>query len=58
MIRRGPTPWPSGSRTAGPVSIEVRKVDGEVLDGRVTGGRRATRAGFVDSYRGVVFRAS
>jgi ATP-dependent Lhr-like helicase len=39
-------------------SMEVRKVDGDVLDGRSPVADVLRRAGFVDSYRGVVFRAS
>jgi ATP-dependent Lhr-like helicase len=39
-------------------SIEVRKVDGDVLDGRSPIAQVLRDAGFVDSYRGVVFRAS
>ncbi len=38
-------------------SIEVRKVDGEPLDPRSPVGQVLHAAGFVDSYRGVVFRA-
>ena len=37
-------------------SAEVRKVDGAVLDGRSPVADALRRAGFVDSYRGMVFR--
>jgi ATP-dependent Lhr-like helicase len=38
-------------------SVEVRKVDGEPLEPRSPVARLLHGAGFVDSYRGVVFRA-
>ncbi len=39
-------------------SMEVRKVDGDILHGASPIAEVLRRAGFVDSYRGVVFRAS
>jgi ATP-dependent Lhr-like helicase len=39
-------------------SVEVRKVDGEPLDPKGPIGDLLRRAGFVDTYRGVVFRAT
>ncbi|MFN8021875.1 MAG: DEAD/DEAH box helicase [Acidimicrobiales bacterium] len=39
-------------------SVEVRKVDGEALDPKSPIGDLLRRAGFVDTYRGVVFRAT
>jgi ATP-dependent Lhr-like helicase len=39
-------------------SLEVRKVDGEPLDGSSPVAAHLRHAGFVDSYRGVVLRSS
>lgn len=39
-------------------SMEVRKVDGEAFDARTPIGPLLRQAGFVESYRGLVFRAS
>jgi ATP-dependent helicase Lhr and Lhr-like helicase len=39
-------------------SMEVRKVDGETVDARSPLADVLRRSGFVDSYRGLVFRAS
>jgi hypothetical protein len=38
-------------------SIEVRKVDGEVIDPKSPIGQLLERVGFTHSYRGMAFRA-